>query len=571
MKPTIIPVLFLTSLILFSCSGENGNKADLIIFNGTIQTLDDNNPLAEAVAVNGDTIYSVGTNDEILKLKSKTTKIIDLKGKYLTPGFIDSHAHLIGLGKSKSELDLKNVDNWDEIIFMCADAAAEKLPGDWILGRGWHQEKWDPVPNPNINGYPVHKVLSSAVPNNPVLLVHASGHEVFANKKAMDIAGITKETPDPVGGIIVRDEDGNPTGLFKENAADIITKAYDKYYSKLPQQERKRELAGYIESAEKECISKGITSFHDAGSTFEEINTFKELADSGKLKIRLNVMILENNPGLRRKIADYRLIGYGNNFLTVRSIKKYMDGALGSRGAWLLEPYSDMPDSFGLNVTPVSEIEKTAEIAIENDFQLCVHSIGDRANRETLDLYERVFKNHPDKKNLRWRIEHAQHLSGEDIGRFAKLGVIPVMQTVHCTSDAVFVEKRLGHERALEGAYVWRKLINSGSAIANGTDAPVEDIDPIRNFYAAVTRRTSSGNQFFPGQCMTRLEALQSYTVNGAFAAFEENLKGRIKPGMLADFTVFSNNLLKIPESELLNTRVIYTIIGGKVVYSAEE
>ena len=282
-------------------------------------------------------------------------------------------------------------------------------------------------------------------------------------------------------------------------------------------------------------------------------------------------MIGEPNKNLKKKINDYKMVGYGNNFLTVRSIKKYIDGALGSRGAWMLEPYDDLPEHSGLNVTPINDIKETAKIAIENGFQLCTHAIGDKGNREALNIYENAFIKNSDKKDLRWRIEHAQHLSKNDIPRFAKLGVIAAMQAVHCTSDAVFVPKRIGDARAEEGAYVWRKLIDSGATICNGTDAPVEDVDPIPCFYAAVTRRLSDGSQFYPEQKMTRMEALKSYTINGAYAAFEENIKGSLRKGKLADITVLSNDLLTCSDEEILNTKVLYTIVGGKVKYQSSD
>ena len=319
--------------------------------------------------------------------------------------------------------------------------------------------------------------------------------------------------------------------------------------------------------AVEECLSKGVTSFHDAGSSYETIELFKKLIDEGKLPVRLNVMISESNEELAETVGDYYMIGYGNNHLTVRSIKRLIDGALGAHGAWLLEPYLSLPTSVGLCTYPVEDLQETARIAIENGFQLCVHAIGDRGNRETLDVFEETFKNHPDKKDLRWRIEHSQHLHSDDIPRFGELGVIASMQGIHCTSDGPWVYKRLGPKRAEEGAYVWQKLMATGAVICNGTDVPVEDIDPIACFHATVTRMMKDGKVFFSDQRMSREEALRTYTLNGAYAVYEEDLKGSLTPGKLADITVLSKDIMTVPDDEILEAEVLYTIVGGQVEY----
>jgi predicted amidohydrolase YtcJ len=293
----------------------------------------------------------------------------------------------------------------------------------------------------------------------------------------------------------------------------------------------------------------------------------KQMVDEGKMGVRLWVMVRQPNAIIAPKLAQYRMIDYGNGHLTVRAIKKQIDGALGSRGAWLLEPYSDKPESTGLETTPIAEIEATARLAIDNGYQLCVHAIGDRGNREVLDLFERTFKANPSKKDLRWRIEHAQHLSAQDIPRFGRLGVIASMQGVHCTSDAPYVIERLGAKRAQEGAYVWQKLMKSGATIANGTDAPVEDVDPIASYYASVSRKLKDGSVFYPDQRMTRMEALKSYTINGAYAAFEDTNRGSVKPGKYADITVLSKDILKVPEDQIPSAKVVYTIVGGRIRY----
>jgi hypothetical protein len=568
----VITLFFVASLILIvSCGGKEVKvHADLVFINGVVATMDDSNPLVEAVAVKRDKIFAVGSTNEIKNYIGDSTKVIDLAGKFLMPGFNESHAHFISLGNSKQIIDLSTAKNWDEVISLTAKVAENSRYGDWIIGWGWHQEKFNPKPEPNVEGFPIHDELSRATPNNPVMLSHASGHAIFANAKAMRLAGINKFTSDPEGGKILRDSIGNAIGVFEENAEQLIRKYYDAFLAKRSAEAIRADYVEQIRLASDECLKKGITSFTDAGEPFAMIDLLKELADSNKIPLRLNVMIGDSLDAMKKKLKDYFMIGYGDNHLTVRSIKQYIDGALGSRGAWMLEPYADMANDTGSNITPISVLKTVSDLAVNNGFQLCIHAIGDKGNREVLNLYESTFKTHPDKKDLRWRIEHAQHLSPEDIPRFAQLGVIAAMQGVHCTSDATFVIERLGIMRAELGAYAWRKLISSGATICNGTDAPVEDVNPIKCFYSSVTRKAADGNSFFPAQKMTRLEALKSYTVNGTYASFEENIKGTITVGKLADFVVLSNDLLNCPEEQIPNTKVVYTIIGGKVLYESK-
>ena len=464
-------------------------------------------------------------------------------------------------------LNLMHVKNWDQVIEMVADAVAKAKAGDWIVGRGWHQEKWDKVPEPNVEGFPTHDALSKVSRNNPVVLTHASGHATFANAKAMELAGVTARTPNPPGGEILKDKKGNPIGIFRETASGLLGRARSASREKMTAEEREAEARKIIQLASDEAISKGVTTFEDAGSDFETIDMFKKVAGEGGLGVRLWVMVRTGNDQLAQKLDGYKIIGYGNNHLTVRAIKVVIDGALGSRGAWLLEPYTDMPTSTGLNTAPVESVKETAKIAIAKGFQLCIHAIGDRANREVLNIYEEAFKANPDKTGLRWRVEHAQHLSAADIPRFGQLGVIASMQGIHCTSDAPYVLARLGPQRAEEGAYVWQKLMKTGALIANGTDTPVEDIDPIPNYYASVSRKLKDGSVFYPDQRMSRMEALKSYTINGAYAAFEETLKGSLSAGKLADVTVLSKDILTIPEDEIPTAQVTYTIVGGKIAY----
>ena len=563
----VLIVLCMTVISLFFSYAQKKEPADLILINGKIVTVDETKPEAEALAVRDDTIVAVGSNKDIEPYISEASKVIDLEGKLAIPGFIDSHAHFTSVGQAKLRLDLMHVRNWDEIVAMVKEAVEKVQPGEWILGRGWHQEKWDKTPEPNVDSLPYHHSLSQVSPDNPVLLNHASGHSSFANAKAMELAGITKETPDPPGGEIVRDPEGNPIGVFREAAQGLVSKALSQYLEKRTPEQVDAERRKVVELAAQECLSKGITTLHDASSSFETIDLFKEFAEQGKLGIRLYVMIRESNEQLKSRLSEYRIMGLGNNHLTVRSIKRLIDGALGAHGAWFLEPYTDLPTSVGLNTTPVEVIKETARIAIENDFQLCVHAIGDRGNREVLNIFEEAFKAHPDKKDLRWRVEHSQHLHPDDIPRFSQLDVIPSMQGIHCTSDGPWVIKRLGEKRAREGAYVWQKLMKTGAVICNGTDAPVEDVNPIPCFYATVTRKMKDGTVFYPDQRMSREEALRSYTINGAYAAFQEDILGSITPGKLADITVLSKDIMTVPEDEILEAEVLYTIVGGKILH----
>jgi predicted amidohydrolase YtcJ len=539
--------------------------ADLVLTNGRIVTVDDGRPEAEAIAISKDRIEALGTRDEIKALIGPGTQVIDLQGQLAIPGFIESHGHFTGVGGAQLELNLMNVESWDKIVAMVAEAVSHAKPGEWIYGRGWHQEKWNARPSPNVEGFPTHASLDKVSPDNPVELDHASGHAAFVNGKAMELSGIRRPTESPAGGEILRDANGDATGLLRETAQRLVKRgagAPAPTAEEIAARDRK-----VLELASKEVLSKGITTFEDAGSPLSTIDRMKEMVDAGKIGVRLWVMVRQDNAAIAPKLARYKMIDYADGHLTVRAIKKQIDGALGSRGAWLLAPYSDKPGSSGLETTKIAEIDETADLAMQNGFQLCVHAIGDRANRETLNIFERAFKANPGKKDLRWRVEHAQHISAQDIPRFGKMGVIASMQGIHCTSDAPYVLERLGEERAREGAYAWQKLMKTGAVIANGTDAPVEDVDPIPSYYASVSRKLKDGTVFFPDERMSRMEALKSYTINGAYAAFEENNRGSLKPGKYADITVLSKDILKVPEDEIPTAKVVYTIVGGKVLY----
>ena len=542
--------------LLVGCGPDPAPVADLVVLNGRLVTLAVPAE-AEALAASGGRITFVGSSAEARAWIGPDTEVIDLEGRLAVPGFIEGHGHFWSLGEARLQLALEEAGTWDEIVGQVAEAVAAVEPGTWILGRGWHQSKWGESPVPSVQGLPTHHGLSAVSPENPVLLGHASGHMAFANARALELAGIDRTTPDPPGGEIVRDGNGQPTGALRETAENLVAGLRGETL----EWNHVRRVVGI---AAEESLSRGITSFQDAGSSFELIDAYRQMADEGSLPLRLWVMVLESNEAMAESLADYRMIDRGDGFLTVRGIKRSIDGALGSHGAWLLEPYEDMPQSTGLNTVSLEAMAEAARLAREHDFQFCVHAIGDRANRETLDLFERTLAGD---RTSRWRVEHAQHLHPDDIPRFAELGVIASMQAVHCTSDGPWVPDRLGEERAAQGAYVWRKLIDSGAVVTNGTDAPVEDVDPIASFHAAVSRRMANGELFEPHQRMTREEALRSYTLDAAYSAFEEDQKGSLEVGKLADVTVLSRDILTVPEEEIPGTEVVYTIVGGRVAY----
>ncbi|MFC2169950.1 amidohydrolase, partial [Acidobacteriota bacterium] len=399
-------------------------------------------------------------------------------------------------------------------------------------------------------------------------LIHVSGHGVFVNAEALKQSGISRETLDPPGGEIIRDSQGFPTGMLRETAQVKAREALAKYRAQRPPDVVEAELRHQAKLAAEEAISKGITSFHDMGGTFETIDLLKKLADESNLPLRLYIAINESSEVMESRLAEYRKIGYANGYLTVRAIgEKVLDGALGTHGGWLLEPYSDLPRSTGFNVVPVSEIQRSAELAVQHGYQMAIQGIGDRAARELLNIYEGIFSKNPEKKDLRWRIEHCQVIHPDDLIRFAKLGVIASVRGVFATSDGPWVVKRLGEKRARERGYLYQTLMQSGAVVINGTDPPVEDIDPIANFYCSVTRKMADGTIFFPEQKLTRQQALETYTINNAYAAFEEDIKGSLTPGKLADITVLSKDIMTIPDEEILSARVVYTIIGGKISY----
>lgn len=557
-------VALIALTITHGSSVAAAEKADLVLTDTVVITMDPRQPRAEAVACKDGRIVAVGSAAAMHDWIGDDTKVLSLDGRYVSPGFIEGHAHYVSLGHAKMILDLTKAKTWDEVETMVAEAAKKTPSGAWILGRGWHQSKWSSPPKPNVDGYPVHNTLSERTPRNPVLLTHASGHMAFANGFAMRLSGITAATPDPAGGEILRSPDGQPTGVFRETAQSLLAEPTT---SGNPE----TQFATAMKLAADECLRNGVTSFQDAGSSFGLIDAFRQYEQQQQLRVRLWVMVRDSNDQLRRNLAAYRQVK-PKGFLTVRAVKRSLDGALGPHGAWLIEPYRDLPDSTGLRTLSLGALQQTAAIASANDYQLCVHAIGDRANRETLDLFEEMLSERSTSPDaFRWRVEHAQHLHPTDIPRFAKLGVIASMQGIHCTSDAPFVVERLGKKRAKEGAYVWQSLLRTGAVVINGTDAPVEDIDPLASFYASVTRKLPNGEVFFPEQRMTRAQALRSYTIDAAYAAFEEEAKGSITVGKLADLVVLSHDLLRCTDEEILETQVEYTIVDGKIAYPFPE
>ncbi len=560
-------------LFLSACSSTEKESATLLIYGGNIYTVDTTQTTVEAVAVRENLILYAGNLEEAEKYKTDQTQLIDLQGKTMTPGLIEGHGHFMGLGYNELSLDLMNTTSYQEII----DAVAEKVktsePGEWITGRGWHQSKWDQMPADTVLGFQTHDRLSDVSPDNPVYLRHASGHAGFANAKAMEIAGIrvlSREGVSPLeieGGEVIRDALGRPTGIFNERAQTLITKH-------IPENTPESDMQAF-EEAIAACHRHGITGFHDAGIGRGTIALYQSMKAEDKMKVRMYAMITGWDKELLEEWYEKGPALDPEHLFTIRSIKLNCDGALGSRGAWLLEPYSDRPDHFGHETLPMDFVKETSLKGLQHGFQVCSHAIGDRANREILDRYEAAFDEMPDMiADHRFRIEHAQHLHPEDIPRFAALGVIPAMQAVHLSSDRPWAIDRLGEKRIKEGAYMWQDLLQSGIPIVNGTDVPVEPLNPIASFYASVSRKTLKGmpdGGYEPEQKMTREQALKSYTLDAAYGAFEEEIKGSISPGKLADFTIYDQDLMTVAEDQLLDTEVVMTIFNGKVVFNKGE
>ena len=566
-----LPRIIAIGFFAFACERPT-EPADLVLLNGKILTVNEEQPEAEALASRGDTIVALGSSSEIRQYVGEETEVIDLEGYLAIPGFIEGHGHYYSLGASLMELELRYTNSWAEIVSLVAQAAREARPGEWIVGRGWHQDKWDRTPEPNVEGLPFHHELSTVSPHNPVFLSHTSGHGVFVNAAAMEVAGITSRTVDPSGGEIVRDDNGDPVGMLRESAAQPARDMLARYKAERSEDEIEIDMRQQVRLAAQNALENGITSFHDMGSTWEELDLLKVMAEEGNLPVRLYMAIQEPASEMKSRLDNYRIVGYGNNYLTIRCIgEKVLDGALGTHGGWLLEPYTDLPRSYGWNVTPVPEIRQSAELAILHDYQMAIQGIGDRAARELFNIYEEQFREHPEKKDLRWRIEHAQVTHPDDLPRYAALGVIPGTQGIFACSDGPWVTDRLGEARTRERGYVFRSMVESGAVVMNGTDPPVEEIDPIASFHCSIARQLPDGSIFQPEQRMTREQTLRSYTINNAYAAFEENFKGSLKLGNLTDVTVLSKDIITVPEDEILETEIVYTIIGGKIKYKKSD
>ena len=537
--------------------GSASEPADLVLLNATVHTVDARRPRAEAVAVRDNRIVAVGTSAELRALVGPHSRVMDLRGRVVVPGFDDAHAHFLGLGFARLDVDLVGTRTFEDLLARVEQAVKARTPGEWIRGRGWHEEKWT-VPAPGaVRGFPTQQALSAISPDNPVILERADGHAVLVNAKAMALFGVTRATRAPEGGEIIHDAAGEATGVFVDNAEPLVT----------PQERSEAERRRALELAMDECLQKGVTSLTDAGAPIEVIGLYKELAAGGKLRTRLYVMA--SGLGTMRALAKPES-GLGNGLLDVRSVKLFADGALGSRGAALLEPYADDAGNLGLVRTPPEEMLEAARFALAHGFQVGIHAIGDRANRIVLDIYEKAFGERPEVKDPRFRIEHAQILDAAEIPRFGKLKVLASMQGIHCPSDRPWAPKRVGDARVAEGAYVWRKLLDAGARIVNGTDAPVEDVSPIQNFHASVTRAGADGQPkggFDPDQKLTRAEALRTMTLDAAYASFAEKQKGSIEVGKLADLVVLSQDILSVPDDALLQTEVLVTILDGRVLY----
>lgn len=563
-KTRLIILIIITSsiFILNSCQKDDSRqeKATLILTDGNIITVDSEFPKAESIAIKDDKIIALGSTREIEKYKGEQTEIIDLKGKTVVPGLIDAHMHFPELGKRVKQLYLDKTKNVEEALAIVKEEVKKAKPGEWITGMGWHTSYW------KTNVYPDNSELNKISPYNPVFLIGMASHAAWINDKALKLAGITKDSPDPLGGQIIRNpKTGEPTGILLEKAQDLITRLFSA--------ETHDTKKAYIKLSIQTALSLGLTGIHDAGVGYDIIKIYKELLEDDKLPLRLYVMFLVPDGGevLDKHIENAPEIGLGNNYLTFRCIKVFVDGALGARGAALLSPYSDSPGDTGLIRNSEEEIYKVVSKSMRAGYQVAIHAIGDRGNRIALNAIEKAQKE-VTPKDARIRIEHAQILAPQDIPRFVELGIIPSMQPIHCTMDTGFAEARVGTKR-LKGAYAWKTLLSTGVKIAAGSDTPAFPVDysnPLWGIYAAVTRQNNQGQPqggWYPEEKVNRLAALKMYTLNAAYAAFEENIKGTLTPGKLADITVLSGDILTIPEPEILQTEVLMTIVGGKIVY----
>lgn len=522
--------------------------ADLAVTNARIYTVERPNSRASAIAVKSGKILAIG--NDINQFIGASTRRLDAHGATIIPGLIDSHGHMEALGESLETLDLRSTKSEQEIAEIVRNAARNRKPGEWIQGRAWDQNNWP------AKQFPTADAVSAAAPDNPVYLTRVDGHAGWVNRKAMEIAGLTAATADPPGGKIVRDASGAPIGVLIDRAQTLVTR-------KIPEASAE-QIREQLKRAAVDCARLGITTVHDAGVSAAVVDQYHALVRDHQLPIRVYAMIGGEGPLWNEYLKRGPEIG---DRLTVRSIKLVSDGALGSRGAALKQPYADDPGNSGLQILQQKDIERVAKAAVARGFQVNTHAIGDRANRTVLDAYGAVLGGPNDR---RFRIEHAQVVSLEDIPLFQKYSVIASMQATHATSDMPWAEARLGPER-VKGAYAWRRFLSIGVHVPNGSDFPVENPNPLWGFYAAITRQDRDGNPpggWFPDERMTREEALRSWTIEGAYAAFEEASKGSLAPGKLADFVMLSDDIMRVPPSEILKTRVRMTVVGGEIVYS---
>jgi predicted amidohydrolase YtcJ len=548
------------SILLTALVTPTSLAASLLI-SGTIYTADDAHNVVEAVVIKDGRFTYVG---DLVTAQSKVEaghRHIALGQATAYPGFIESHGHLSSLGEAITNLDLNGVDSYQTIVGMVADAAAKASPGQVIKGRGWHQSKWSKQPSVIIDGFPTHRSLSEVSPNNPVFLGHANGHTALINQAAMDVLNLNYNTPTPDGGVIVKDGKGDPTGILHENAIDL---AYA-----LTALSKESSMAAIL-AAQAHAFQWGITNFHDAGASSTDIDAQLTLDESKQLKLRVYTMVSAQDEALTDYWLDRApLIADNESRLTIRSFKAVMDGALGSRTAWLHQPYTDDPGTSGVQTFDEDRLVDIMNRSNTHGWQINTHAIGDKANTVVLDAIDKASLTARDHRS---RIEHSQHLAPSDIDRFASLGVIASIQAIHMSSDRPWAIDRLGKLRIESGAYIWRDLLNAGVHIANGTDVPVEPINPIANFYASVARKTLKGlpeGGFESDQKLSREETLKSMTLWNAYAAFEEADVGSISVGKRADMTITDQNLMTIDEAGILATKPIMTIVGGEVVFSS--
>ncbi|MGZ4966733.1 MAG: amidohydrolase [Chthoniobacterales bacterium] len=549
-------------LFFFLAQAAFATPPDVIFVNGNIYTGNEKQPRAEAVGVSADRISFVGSNDEARKLASNAMRIVDLGGHTVLPGLTDAHYHIFGVGFREMNLNLEGLRTREEFLAKVKERVAQTPPNEWLTGRGWIETFWKPAT------FPTAKELDEIAPHNPVFLTRADGHGAVANSAALRIAGITSETANPFGGEILKDKStGAPTGMLLDHANELVAKH-------IPPPSTADKEKAFLLAAER-SVRLGWCEIQNPGSDLTEVEIMRRLIDAGTVKLRVYNGVSGPGEAADRLLADGPVIGAKGGRVTQRTIKFYADGALGSRGAALLEKYSDA-DTSGFLTNKEETLLPLFEKALRAGIQVQTHAIGDRANRFVLDLYAKAFKAVPPnewkRRDQRWRIEHAQILTPADIPRFAQLSVIPSMQPSHAISDLFFAPKRLGMER-LAGAYAWQSLLKTGAIIPGGSDAPVERGEPMIEFYAAVARKSQdgfTGEGWHPEQAVSREQALKMFTTWPAFAAFEEHDKGSIESGKLADLTVLSADIMKVPEPEILQTRCLMTVIGGEIVHEAQ-